>query len=460
MTDPEDTIRALERALERSPNNVPLLRHLGDVLRAGGRLRDAEVRYREALGIDPDDDEVRLALADCYLSRGKRSHAGVILDLLVARPDPAPETYLMLARLRMCEGDVRGASSSFRRAVEADPRLLECELATRLGFAAPTPRGDDEVEETEEEDEVEFEEYEEVAREGLGTDGRAVHLEVEQPTERFGDVGGLESVKHELSLKTMHALQHPDLFAAYGKSVGGSVLLWGPPGCGKATVARAVAGESGMSFMHVASHTVLETWLGQSERNLHGVFQMARVHAPCVLYFQGVEALAGRGSEANAVAARRLRDQFLSELSGSVDDNSGVLVVASTQAPWEFEQVLTGAFDRTLFVGPPDVDARAQILDVLLRRRPCDELDTAQLAAKARGFSGVDLVNAVEHAIENKLAEAIESGSPQPLAQRDLLCAIADLDGSVPLWFERTRTEGAINRARFWYPTVEQLWSA
>jgi len=457
MIQPDDeTLKALEESLRHSPRNVPLLRHMGDVLRRGGRVRDAERRYRQALRVVPDDDDLRLSLANCYLLRGRHSHAGVLLDLLVQRPQPLPATFLLQARIRMHEGDVRGASSSFRRAIEGDPSLMDTEFATRLGFAQARTREAEEEEEEEEDEEEYEEEYEDPLRQTVGPENHGTNIELETLTSGFADVGGMQAIKSELSIKTVGPIQHPELFAAYGKAVGGSVFMFGPRGCGKATVSRAVAGEAHMGFIGVASHSVLEMWLGQSERNLHSVFQMARECRPCVLYFQEIDILL----EPGAAAAQRLHHQFLTELSGSVDCNEGVLIVAATEAPWAVDPALVAGFDQRLFVDAPDADERAAILEILMRGKPFESVDPAAIAARTVGFSAADLKRMLGLATEIRLREALDSGRPQPITGDDLFTAAAAMSGSVPGWFSEAHEQVSSEHPGFWVSDVVRPESA
>ena len=188
--------------------------------------------------------------------------------------------------------------------------------------------------------------------------------ELERPKISFADVGGMESLKEEIRLKILHPLANPELYKMYGKSVGGGILMYGPPGCGKTYLARATAGEAKAAFLAVGIEDVLDMWLGNSERRLHQLFETARQNTPCMLFFDEVDALGAKRSDMRASAARMLVNQFLSELDGVSHSNEGVLILAATNAPWHVDSAFRrpGRFDRVLFVPPPDAAARQDIL--------------------------------------------------------------------------------------------------
>ena len=168
------------------------------------------------------------------------------------------------------------------------------------------------------------------------------------------------ALKEEIRLKIIYPLQHADLYAAYGKSAGGGILMYGPPGCGKTHLARATAGEIKAGFLSVGINDVLDMWIGNSERNLHEMFEQARQNKPCVLFFDEVDALGASRSDMRASAGRHLINQFLSEMDGVQSANEGVLVLAATNAPWHLDPAFRrpGRFDRVLFVPPPDRPAQ------------------------------------------------------------------------------------------------------
>jgi SpoVK/Ycf46/Vps4 family AAA+-type ATPase len=140
-------------------------------------------------------------------------------------------------------------------------------------------------------------------------------------------------------------------------------------------------------------------------------------------------------------AGRHLINQFLSELVGVSADNTGVLILAATNAPWHVDPAFRrpGRFDRILFVPPPDAEARASVLRIMLSGKPVEEIDFAYVAKKTEGFSGADLKGVVDVAIERKLEQAMKEGMPRPISQKDLVAAAGELRPSTREWFATAR---------------------
>jgi SpoVK/Ycf46/Vps4 family AAA+-type ATPase len=248
-------------------------------------------------------------------------------------------------------------------------------------------------------------------------------------------------VKEEIRLKIIHPLTHADLYKAYGKAIGGGILMYGPPGCGKTHLARATAGEIKSSFIAVGINDVLDMWIGNSERNLHALFEQARRNRPCVLFFDEVDALAASRADMRGAGGRHLINQFLAEMDGINASNEGVLILAATNAPWHVDGAFRrpGRFDRILFVPPPDGPARSSILRVLTKGKPIENIDYDFLAKKTEGFSGADLKAIIDVAIEAKLKQAMKEGIPKPLTSKDLQNAAGTLRPSTKDWFSTAR---------------------
>ena len=426
MLHGDEAIQALQAALEASPDNLTLRKHLGELLLRVGRAEEAVEVFRAGLAQAADARDLKVGLAQAYYQAGKPTHALVIVEEFLKRPDTPAAVYILHARLLLQESDSERAVRQYKRGIETDPNAADEELAERLGVNS---KPEEEIDDGR-------------IRMGIGGDATpGPDLNMERPRITFNDVGGMESVKEEIRLKIIHPLTHRELYEAYGKPIGGGILMYGPPGCGKTHLARATAGEIKAGFLVVGINDVLDMWLGHSERNLHQVFEQARGNRPCVLFFDEVDALGASRSDLRGSAGRQVVNQFLAELDGAKASNEGVLILAATNAPWHLDSAFRrpGRFDRILFVPPPDVTARAEVLRVLCRGKPVSDLDYDKLAKATDGFSGADLKAVVDMAIEDKLREAMKAGVPTPLTTKDLIGGAKRVQPSTREWFSTAK---------------------
>jgi SpoVK/Ycf46/Vps4 family AAA+-type ATPase len=182
-------------------------------------------------------------------------------------------------------------------------------------------------------------------------------------------------------------------------------------------------------------------WLGQSERNLHEVFERARRNEPCVLFLDEVDALGQKRANLARTAGRNVVVQLLTELDSMVSDNEGVFVLGATNQPWEVDPALRrpGRFDRTVLVLPPDEAARRHIFEFHLRDRPVDGADTAALARSTDDFSGADISLVCDSAAELAIEASLASGRVRPISHADLLQAVRSITPSTRAWFDVAR---------------------
>ncbi len=423
----EEAIASLRAALDVSPDNVPLRLHLAETLLAMSRGSDAEFEFKTCLNHAPRNSAALLGLARSCWQQKKMSQALVVVENLIQKSDAPGAAYVLYSRLLLAEGRVLDAVAEYKRAIEIDPAAADAELAAQLGVQKDGEQPCDVFE----------------GRQRAGTDvgDDAINIELQRPDMKFSDVGGMDAVKEEISLKIIYPLKHPELYKAYGKKAGGGILLYGPPGCGKTFLARATAGEISASFIPIGIHDVLDMWIGSSERNIHAIFEQARLNRPCVLFFDEVDALGGKRSDFRQGSGRSMVNQFLVELDGMNTDNSGLLILAATNAPWHVDSAFRrpGRFDRVVFVPPPDEPARAEILRIQCQNKPTKDLDFAKIASKTDGMSGADLKSLVDRAVEDKLRVAMKSGGLQPLTTTDLLAAAKLFKPSVREWFSTAK---------------------
>ena len=424
----EDTVGPLRAALEQSPDNIPLRRHLASVLVGLGRVDEAEVELRDALRRAPNDADVKLELAGVYRGQGKTSAAHVILEDMIRADVETARARIERAKTLLAEGEVEQAVREYRRALDEDPEVAEPALGEQLGVKTGSSDPWSDVVEGKE-------------RETVGPPPPSTEIEPVQSDVDFSGVGGMAELKADIRRKIIQPLQHPELYKAYGKAAGGGILLYGPPGCGKTHIARATAGEVKANFLSVGIHEILDMWVGQSERNLHDIFEIARMNKPCVLFFDEADALGASRSDLRTSAGRQTINQFLAELDGVKSDNKDVLFLAATNAPWQMDPAFRrpGRFDRVVFVPPPDEEARAEILRIVLEGKPQRDIDHAAVAKKTSAFSGADLQAVVGEAIDAKLDQAVESGVPQPVTTKDLLAAAKQRKPTTREWFRTVR---------------------
>lgn len=217
--------------------------------------------------------------------------------------------------------------------------------------------------------------------------------------------------------------------------------MYGPPGCGKTHLARATAGQINAKFISIGIHDVLDMWLGNSEKKLHDLFDLARRQAPCVLFFDEIDALGASRTDMRHSSGKMLINQFLTELDGVEFSNEGVLILGATNAPWHLDPAFRrpGRFDRIIFVYPPDAAGRESILKILLKDKPTGQIDLGTVAKITEEFSGADLMSVVNRTIEDKLREAFAAGGIQPIQTKDLVKAAKQVKPSTKEWFTSAR---------------------
>lgn len=271
--------------------------------------------------------------------------------------------------------------------------------------------------------------------------GRDDLWDAERPSVTLSDVAGLAEVKQHLDTTFLAPLRNPELAAAFGQTPGGSLLMYGPPGCGKTFIARAIAGDLGASFLHVTLAELVSKYIGDSEKAIQSVFRNARAAAPCVIFVDEFDALGGRRTSGGggSQSMRMIVTQLLEELDGVSSVNDGVYFLAATNRPWDIDPALRrpGRIDKTVLVLPPDEVARAAILAGDLEGKPTEDVDVTRVAAATDGFSGADIAHVVKAALQAALSQSMAAGTLVPVTTESLLEVAAGVTPSTASWFDQ-----------------------
>ncbi|HZA08019.1 MAG TPA: AAA family ATPase, partial [Nitrososphaeraceae archaeon] len=233
---------------------------------------------------------------------------------------------------------------------------------------------------------------------------------VEIPDVRWEDIGGLGSIKQELQEAVEWPLKYQGVFTYADATPPKGILLYGPPGTGKTLMAKAAANESEANFISIKGPELLSKWVGESEKGVREVFRKARQAAPCIIFFDEMDAIAPiRGSNGDSHVTERVISQLLTELDG-LEVLTNVMVIAATNRPDIIDPALLrpGRFDRLLYVPPPDRDSRIQIIKIHIKKKPlAEEINIEELANHTDGYTGADIASLMSTAVMLALRDHI-----------------------------------------------------
>ena len=416
MTNP--LIDSLTAVVAERPGDTPLRLHLAELLIADGRGADAVPHLGIVLASEPTNERAT-ALMRAALGVPAPGHEAVApsaapaptapttaaptpASLAPASPEPSVPTQATQASGRKPEEGTPASSNKPTR--ESETQRFDWRSAEeQVGGPAPAfVNGAEPV-------------YNEAppAAEDV--------WDVETATSTLADVGGMQDVKDRLNMAFLAPLRNPELRRLYGKSLKGGLMLYGPPGCGKTYIARALAGEIGASFINVTL--------------------TARRHAPVVLFLDEIDAIGQKRSQSTSAAWRGVTNQLLMEMDGIGADNEGLFILAATNTPWDVDPALRrpGRFDRSVAVLPPDAPARHSILYHYLKDRPMEGIDLGVLVRQTSGFTGADLAHLVDSAAEFAMMDSLRTGTVRMMTMQDFTNALKQVRPSAGPWFASAR---------------------
>lgn len=238
-------------------------------------------------------------------------------------------------------------------------------------------------------------------------------VEIETPTVTWDDIGGLEDVKQKLIEAIEWPLKYPEKFEKMGIKPPKGILLYGPPGCGKTLLAKAIATESEANFVTVKGPEVFSKWVGESEKAIREIFRKARQAAPCVVFLDEIESIAPRKdlAEDSSGVTNRVVSQLLAEVDG-IEDMSEIVVIGATNRPDMLDPAILrpGRFDRLILVPPPDEKSRLAILRIYTKKMPlADDVNLVEIASRTEGYSGADIESLCREAALSALRRDIDA---------------------------------------------------
>jgi len=278
---------------------------------------------------------------------------------------------------------------------------------------------------------------------------------VEVPDVKWEDIGGLEETKRELQEMVRYPIEHRHLFERFGMQASRGVLFYGPPGCGKTLMAKAIANECGANFISVKGPELLNMWFGGSEANVRELFDKARSASPCILFFDEMDSIArarGSGAGGSSETSDRVINQILSEIDG-MGSGKTLFIIGATNRPDILDPGIMrpGRLDQLIYIPLPDHAARVGIFKANLRKSPVDKgISYEQLADVTEGFSGADITEICQRAAKNAIRDSIAAGieRQERVEAGELIQEEADLLPDPVPFITKQHFEASMSKAR------------
>lgn len=435
------------KSAELDPNNPIIYNNRGDTYYRKQDFQNAIKDYDKAITLNPN-------YLKAFYNRGLSNasleeYDKAVVDfakVIEIKPDFA-EAWHLRGLAYEYSGDLDSAIKDYEKTIELNPEFSEAK--THLE-AVKTKK-------------------QQAGGEG-GSSSPAGDLKLlQKPKMTFVDVAGMEKMKEEIREAIVYPMINPELARKYGKLGGGGILMYGPPGCGKTYIVKAAAGECAANFINAKLSDLLDMYVGNTEKNIHKVFELARKNAPCILFFDEVDALGGRRDQQEGAQYMKMAvNQLLYEMDGVEAANQNILVIAATNAPWDVDPALrrSGRFGKSIYIPEPDFKSRMAIVKMHAKKRPIASIPYIRIALGSIGYASADLKVLVEEAatipwkeafmaIEKKKQEYVGIGKSseeakhlaeqeikqRPVNSSDFMKALWKKPSSLPPWFEQAKKQ-------------------
>jgi len=436
------------KAIELDPHNPIIYNNRGDAYYRKQDFQSAIKDYDKAISLNSN-------YLKAFYNRGL-SYASIeeyekaiedFSKVIELKPDFA-EAYHLRGLASEYAGELASAVNDYEKALELNPGLAEAKSHLESAKSKKEQEG---------------------KGEGEGKAGADIKM-LQKPNMTFTDVAGMKKMKEEIREAVVYPMMNPELARKYGKLGGGGIMMYGPPGCGKTFIVKAAAGECQSGFINAKLSDLLDMYVGNTEKNIHKVFELARKNSPCILFFDEVDAIGGRRDQQEGQQYMRMAvNQMLYEMDGVEANNDNVLIIAATNAPWDVDPALrrSGRFSKAIYIPEPDFTSRAEIIKLHASKRPLASLIPYKLLAVATiNYASSDLKAVVDDAatfpwreaffsIQRKTEEHMKKDMPKDKAaelakkqikQRsvtsgDFVKAIVKRRSSLPPWYEQAKKQ-------------------
>lgn len=431
----------LVKAIEISPENKVLRNHVAKIQFDSGRYQEALENYTVLYNTDEKDVQALEYILKSLLRLERYDEAQEFVEGELNQRTNWGFGLWVLANCLYIKAEYKEAMKNYEKSVDIDSELEDIEFYKKLLQFTSSQKVKLKV--------VEFPEKE---------------IYKEELTKRqitFEDVGGMDEVKENIKDNIIFPFRNPEIYKIYGKSAGGGILLYGPPGCGKTFISLATAGECNAYFISISITDILDMYIGESEKNLHTIFETARMKAPAVIFIDEIDALGGSRQSMRNNVSRTLTNQLLMELDSTQNNNENLLVIGATNTPWTIDSALRrpGRFDRIMFIPPPDLNARAEILKLHMKDKPCNEIDYLLIAKKLSKYSGADIKGICDIACQSCIKKAMASGAIIPITTEELLDASIMVKPSTIEWLSTANNYATYSNQGGLYDDIRKYFS-
>ncbi len=417
----------------------------GNALFQEGSFEEAKAAYTKAIEVNRD-------YADAYFNRALTEKVlnepiSAMHDLekvMELQPDSHDAPFLM-GDIAEGRNDLIGARYWYEKSLNSNPNFSEAkkkleEIDMKMHIDAKNDEKEEEVEISQPKKGAKYKNDKEVSEKAGEKDvieeGQIKKVAFYKSNLKFDSVIGSRKVKEYLYDNVVLAIQHPELFKKYGKKLGVGLLMYGPPGVGKTYMVNAIAGEAGANVIIARINQIVDMYTGNTEKNLHAIFQQARDNTPCIIFFDELDALGikrGGGSPQGESSSIRLAvNQFLTEMNGVEANPEGIFVIGATNQPWDIDPALkrSGRFGDSIYIPPPKYRERVELFKFYTRNKPKGRLNYGRLARATTGYTPADIERICDKAAMRPLLHEHKYNKERKLDMSDMLAILKDKDMS------------------------------